>query len=266
LVLAVALASDLWVNERLAPESAPVARGAAYAGVRGCVECHGDPELALLDANDVGCSNVSPFAWHPEYEVNCTDALAYFEAIRLRRNLDERTAAGVDTLLVQGETLAREYHCFQCHGQLGQGGFQNERSLKGYVPGYFGSDFRALTQNGNPESVRQWIAYGMDPEILNTRVIGRIAAFFFARQAVDMPSYKSLDPLEIEILVNYVLALHEFGPMSAADVREYSEMSMLTTAGSRFQRRNIASLSPSQGPQGQRVSNNDITFHEGQIK
>jgi mono/diheme cytochrome c family protein len=226
LVLAVALASGLWVNERLAPESAPVARGAAYAGVRGCVDCHGDPEYTLPDANDNGCSNVNPFAWHPEYAVNCADALAYFEAIRLRRNLDERIAAGVDTLLVQGEALAREYHCFQCHGQLGQGGFQNEKSFKGYVPGYFGSDFDVLTRDGSPESVRSWITDGMDAEMVEQPMLGRIAAFFFGRQAVSMPSYASLPPAEIELLVNYVIALHEFGPMTANAVRAYGKQSV----------------------------------------
>jgi mono/diheme cytochrome c family protein len=223
LVLAVALVAGLWVNERLAPESAPVARGAAYAGVRGCVDCHGDPEYTLPDANDKGCSNVNPFAWHPEYAVNCADAFAYFEAIRLRRNLDQRIATGVDTLLVQGEVLAREYHCFQCHGQLGQGGFQNEKSLKGYVPGYFGNDFKLLTRNGDPESVRAWIVNGTDEAMLEKPISGAIAEFYFARQAVGMPRFDSLPADEIEILVNYVLAISRFGPMSATVAREYGE-------------------------------------------
>ncbi|MGI9294263.1 MAG: c-type cytochrome, partial [Pseudomonadales bacterium] len=69
---------------------------------------------------------------------------------------------------------------------------------------------------------------GLDPAILENPVTGRIAAFLFRRQAVSMPSYKSLKPEEIEILVNYVIALHQFGPMTAENVRSYGERSRLT--------------------------------------
>ena len=40
---------------------------------------------------------------------------------------------------------------------------------------------------------------------------------------MSMPSYKSLGPDEIEILVQYVIALHQFGPMTAKTVRAYGE-------------------------------------------
>jgi mono/diheme cytochrome c family protein len=180
----------------------------------------------LPDANDARCSDVNPFSWHPEYETDCADAMAYFEAIRLRRNLAERIDAGTDKLLVKGEALAREYHCFQCHGQLGQGGFRNERSFKGYVPGYFGSDFEFLTRDGSADSVRDWITHGMDSTMVDQPVLGRIAAYFFGRQAVSMPSYATLAPGEIEVLVNYVITLHEFGPMTAEGVRAYGERSV----------------------------------------
>ena len=73
-----------WTEGRIAPESAPVARGAAYAAERGCVECHGDPDNPLADANDRYCSNVNRYSWHPEYDVECTDVIAYFESVRLR--------------------------------------------------------------------------------------------------------------------------------------------------------------------------------------
>lgn len=217
-----------WAMYRMAPESAPVARGAAYAAVRACVGCHGVPENPLADANDSECSNVNTMSWHPEYAVECTDVMAYFEAVRLRRNIDERAQINFDNPLTAGEHLARKYHCFQCHGQLGQGGFENAKSLKGYVPGYFGSDFKILTRNADPDSVRQWIMHGLDSTILENPVTGRFAAFFFGRQAVSMPSYKSLEPEEIEILVNYVTALHKYGPMTAKIARSYSERSRST--------------------------------------
>ena len=70
--------------------------------------------------------------------------------------------------------------------------------------------------------------HGMDSTILEEPVLGRVAAFFFGRQAVGMPSYKSLEPEEIEILVNYVIALHQYGPMTAKIVRSYGEQSRST--------------------------------------
>ncbi len=214
----------------MAPESAPVARGAAYAQIRGCVDCHGDPDNPLADANDTHCSNVNKFSWHPAYDVDCADVMSYFETVRLRRSFDDRSKIGIDSPLIAGEQLARRYHCFQCHGHLGQGGFRNAKSLKGYVPGYFGSDFKELTNNADPDSVREWIMHGMDSTILEAPVSGNVAAVFFGRQAVSMPSYKSLDPEEIEILVNYVIALHQLGPMTAEIVRLYGERSQ-STAG-----------------------------------
>jgi len=229
IVPAIVLLSVLvWASYRMAPESSPVARGAAYAQIRGCVECHGDPVNPLADANSESCSNVNKLSWHPQYDAECTDVMAYFETVRLRRSFDDRSKIGINSPLIAGEQLARTYHCFQCHGRLGQGGFKNAKSLKGYVPGYFGADFKMLTSNADPDSVREWIMHGMDSTILEEPLLGRVAAFFFGRQAVGMPSYKSLQPEEIEILVNYVIAVHEFGPMTAKTVRSYGEQSRST--------------------------------------
>ena len=210
-----------WVANHLAPESAPAARGAAYAGVQRCIDCHGDPDNLLLDANDQACSDVNSASWHPDYSVNCGDVLSYFEVIRLQRNFESRIEDGENNLLIAGEALAREYHCFQCHGPLGQGGFANAKSLKGYVPGYFGDDFRALTKNGDPNSVALWIRHGRDSAIVDNLFTGKIAEYFFEREAVSMPSYQSLPPDQIKTLTEYVLALNEFGPMTAEIVRSY---------------------------------------------
>ncbi|MEE9355180.1 MAG: hypothetical protein V3U75_06290 [Methylococcaceae bacterium] len=225
---AVILLVFTWAMNRLAPESAPVARGAAYAQVRACTGCHGDPNNPQVDANDTDCSNVNTMPWHPNYSAECADVIAYFEAVRLSRNFKDRARINTGDPLIIGEQLARKYHCFQCHGQLGQGGFMNAKSLKGYVPGYFGSDFKILTRNAAPNSVGEWIMHGTDTAILEKPLTGRIAKFFFERQAVRMPSYKSLESKEIDILTNYVIALNRLGPMTAKIVRSYGEQSQLT--------------------------------------
>ena len=108
---------------------------------------------------------------------------------------------------------------------LAAGGFKNAKSFKGYVPGYFGNDFKLLTRNGDAESVRAWIVGGMDESILEGPISGAIAQFFFSRQAVNMPRFGSLPPDEIETLVNYVIAINNFGPMSASVARDYEEQS-----------------------------------------
>ncbi|MEH6570896.1 MAG: hypothetical protein V7709_17575 [Halioglobus sp.] len=213
-----------WAGHRIFPESAPVARGAAYAATGGCVECHGDPANPKIDANDRDCTNVNRIDGHPVFTVACTDVLAYFEAVRLRRTLKDRLLSEPDNLLFAGEQLVRKYHCFQCHGELGQGGFSNSGALKGYVPGYFGDDFKTLTNNGDPRSVRKWIMHGMDNDIVEAPVLGPIAKFFFNRQAISMPRYHSLDSSEVSILVSYVIAINGYGPMTAKTIRTYGAL------------------------------------------
>jgi cytochrome c553 len=219
------LYSGAWSMQRVAPESSPAARGAAYAQTKGCVGCHGDPENVLVDISGMDCASLNKLPSHPDFDMDCTDLMAYFGTVRLSRNFDDRAKNGMVNPLIAGEHLVRKYHCFQCHGQMGQGGFKNAGSFKGYVPGYFGNDFKLLTNNANPESVRAWITHGMDSEIVETPVTGRIAAYFFGRQAVNMPSYQSLDSEEIEILVNYVIALNQFGPMTVKTIRLYDQQS-----------------------------------------
>lgn len=207
-----------WGLDRLAPESAPAARGAVHVQFRVCADCRG----GSVDTHTTHESNAC--AQHPA-DARCSDTLAYFESLRLRQSFAERARISPDNPLITGERLARQYHCFQCHGYLGQGGFENARSLKGYVPGYFGADFKALTRNANPESVRAWIMFGMDPEIARQPITGPIARFFFRRQAISMPSYRSLQPGEIDVLVNYVIELNSWGPMTAESLRAYGDLS-----------------------------------------
>ena len=211
-----------WVGYRLYPESSPVARGAEYAEMKGCISCHGLPSKPLVDFNDRQCSDLNKNPEHVDYDVNCSDAMAYFEAIRLQRNYLQRSLSNSTNELIIGEGLVRKYHCFQCHGLLGQGGFKNHNSLKGYIPGYFGKDFKILTYGGNPDSIRQWISHGVDKKLTNTFIIGPLTEYYFDRQAINMPSYRSLESIEIELLIKYVKAINQYGPMTARDIRLYS--------------------------------------------
>ena len=216
-----------WLGYRLYPESSPVARGAEYAEMKGCVDCHGLPDKPLADFNDRQCSNLNQDSEHVDYSVDCADVMAYFEAIRLKRNYLQRSLSHSTNKLIIGEGLVRKYHCFQCHGPLGQGGFKNTKSLKGYIPGYFGNDFKILTYDGNSNSIRQWISHGVDQKLTDTFIVGPMAEYFFDRQAINMPSYKSLEPMEIELLINYVKEINQYGPMTARDIRLYSANSQL---------------------------------------
>ena len=222
LIAGLLLAFASWAVDRMAKESSPVARGAAYAGIRGCVNCHGQPEFPSRDIAGTGCSDVNTLPGHPAYEASCGDVMAYFEVIRLRRSIDQRATTRPEDPIVAGEVLARKYHCFQCHGELGQGGFANAGSFKGYVPGFFGEDFDVLTRDGDPAAVSGWIRNGMDPTIVQQAVIGDIARYFFDRQAVSMPRFNSLEDDEIEMLTRYVIALNGYGPITAETARGYA--------------------------------------------
>jgi hypothetical protein len=212
-----------WIAYRIVPESSPVARGAEFAEDISCDQCQIDLIYLQTKESDRECQNKNKISSLLDSGTECTDVIAYLETGHLLRNFKDRVQNNIDNPVIAGEKLARKYYCFQCHGQLGQGGFKNSRSLKGYIPGYFGRDFETLTRNADPDSVREWITQGVDPKIFENPFTGWIAEFFFRRQAINMPSYKSLDPEEIEILVNYVITLHKFGPMTAETVRLYGE-------------------------------------------
>jgi mono/diheme cytochrome c family protein len=124
---------------------------------------------------------------------------------------------------VGGEALARKFSCFTCHGELGQGGVENPRSLKGYTPGFYGTDFRALTRNGNRQDIREWILDGRSEYFWNQGFAGfYLGRFFTGRQEIQMPAYKEmLTDAQVETLVDYLLELMELGPLNAGDIMNY---------------------------------------------
>jgi mono/diheme cytochrome c family protein len=128
--------------------------------------------------------------------------------------------ASNDELFVAGDRLSRRYGCYQCHGELGQGGVANPDSLKGYIPGFFGKDFRALTANGDRGEVLYWIDHGRG-QAIESGPLGRVARYYFESQATKMPGYRDqMSAVEKELLADYLLLLDRKGPLSAKDVEK----------------------------------------------
>jgi mono/diheme cytochrome c family protein len=126
----------------------------------------------------------------------------------------------------EGDRLSRMHGCYQCHGELGQGGVPNLASFKGYIPGFFGGDFRALTADGDREEVRYWIEHGRGRAI-EGGALGRLATRYFDRQAIGMPAYEGrLTERDLTVLVDYLLLLNARGPLSARDVEHLARQLM----------------------------------------
>lgn len=213
-----------WLGVRLVPETSPAARGGADAFSGGCINCHGQPDEEASDKSAPECSEEISEPSHPVFDASCYDLLAYFEIVRLKRTFGRRANSSRPNRLLEGERLARQYNCFQCHGELGQGGFANRRALKGYVPGYFGRDFAALTRGGDIESVRSWISHGVDRVLYERPLTGTFAKYFIERQEVSMPKFATLPESEIQILAEYVIALNRIGAMDASAIRSYARL------------------------------------------
>lgn len=213
-----------WVVDRFMPESSPVARGASYSYAVSCLECHGQPESSSPDDATLACGRTFSQTSHPEYDGNCTDLLAFFETVRVWRTFPERSTQHSLNHVMEGERLARKFYCFQCHGELGQGGYPNLGAFKGYIPGYFGRDFAYLTQAGNPESIHRWISKGVDPDLYEKPIEGTMAKYYIDRQAISMPAHYSLSETQLQVLVDYILTLNSFGKMDAKKVRAYSKL------------------------------------------
>jgi len=122
-----------------------------------------------------------------------------------------------------GQSLAKKYGCFDCHGPLGLGGVVNPRSFKGYIPGWFGLDFDELTNNGNREVIAEWINDGTSSSITGKSFgRGMVARHFGESPAIKMPAFNRRIPMEdLNILVDYVLSLRSLGDMSLSETQQY---------------------------------------------
>jgi mono/diheme cytochrome c family protein len=104
-----------------------------------------------------------------------------------------------DAAAFRGAELAIEYECFACHGPLGAGGVANPGSFKGYVPGFWASDFDDLVRDDG--ELREWLADGKIERIAEHPIGG----WFFRRQALKMPAYgKILSAEQLDALAAYV--------------------------------------------------------------
>lgn len=129
-------------------------------------------------------------------ESEVDDIVAYIRAV-------SGLAAPADELALQGQDLAYRFGCFDCHGPMGAGGIGNPGSLKGYVPGWWGTDFKDLVRSD--EELREWILEGR----LQRLDENPIARHFTTGQRIQMPAYKDvLDEDQVRALMAYVRWVH----------------------------------------------------------
>jgi mono/diheme cytochrome c family protein len=260
-LVAVVLLGLVVFGDEVFPEYSPTHRGARIARESGCFACHGgfDGRTSINPARSGDTPDTVPSFLPDRRSIEeirqwIEDGIseeksaspAHMRARELRilempafgdrlsaREIDDliafvalmqyRDAASRRGSVSEGERLAREQACFTCHGELGQGGVENPGALKGYIPGFFGNDFRALTRNGDRKDIGEWIRDGVSEYIWNQGFAGIYPGrYFTGRQAIQMPAYKdSLSDEEVETLTDYLLELMELGPLDAPGLLEY---------------------------------------------
>lgn len=104
-----------------------------------------------------------------------------------------------DGAAARGAALAQKHACLHCHGPMGTGGQRNAGSFKGYIPGFFGSDFDDLVRSD--DELLRWIRDGSIERLRRDP----IAEFFLKRQRIHMPAFKdSLTDAEQHDVAAYV--------------------------------------------------------------
>jgi mono/diheme cytochrome c family protein len=235
--LIVALATPpllrAWWSHR---SSNPVRRGVARAAELGCFHCHGfqgsegiaepaggevpswsggvwmmyveDPaEVRQFILDGVSVRRAHSASATAEREAAAIRMPAYREVLR-GTDLEDLTAAflvlsgmrgpGEGTAARRGLEIARERGCFGCHGPAGSGGLPNPRSFAGFVPGWYGADFRDMVRDRREFDA--WLTTGT----LERLEDNPLAARFLRRQRVRMPAYRALSDADRDALWAYV--------------------------------------------------------------
>ncbi|HEV8374728.1 MAG TPA: hypothetical protein VGR38_00680 [Candidatus Polarisedimenticolia bacterium] len=110
-----------------------------------------------------------------------------------------------DSAEEQGLGLARTWGCFSCHAPGGSGGAPNPGSLAGFIPGWYGPDFKDLVRNRGEFDA--WVREGGTPRMRANRV----ARYFMSRQRIQMPRYSNFSPAELDQLWAYTSWLDRSG-------------------------------------------------------
>jgi len=111
----------------------------------------------------------------------------------------------------RGYDVAYESGCFGCHGEGGMGGVGNLGSLKGYIPGFWGQDYRELV--ASEAELKEWIENGVIARLANDPV----ARTFVQGQVIAMPAFKGkLAPEKVADLMAYVTWVNRNGWRTSA--------------------------------------------------
>jgi hypothetical protein len=111
--------------------------------------------------------------------------------------LSEMAAPPADSPAQRGYQTAKTWGCFSCHGAGASGGLPNPGSLTGFVPGWYGDDFKDLVRGR--QEFDSWIRDGGIPRLAKNP----LAARFIRRQRIQMPRYRNLDPEPLDQLWAY---------------------------------------------------------------
>jgi mono/diheme cytochrome c family protein len=238
-LLLVAWVAYPWARDLvLRPEASAPLRGRELAEELGCFGCHGPGGRGGVANPGSRRKKVPPFTGstlmmyvHDEEEIrqyildSRPDRLAAdadyeaemkAQAVRMPAYRDVLAPGEVDALVAyvrqvsgmieppegparEGFEIAERMGCFGCHGALGMGGVGNPGSLKGYVPGFMGEDYRELVRDRG--ELREWIREGKLRRVSEHWLGGRYAE----GQLIQMPAYKHfLEEEELEPLMDFV--------------------------------------------------------------
>ena len=219
-------------------EDTPAERGYRVATRAGCFNCHGPDGTGGVknpgseDGEVPGFSGGTPMMWvksedemreyildgaparkrkDPRHQQQMEAQLLAMPAYRGYLGAGEvddlivfvRAVSGLvvptDELAAQGQDLAFRLGCYHCHGPMAAGGSKNPGSLKGYIPGWWGADFRDLVRND--DELRGWILNGQIPRLRDHPV----AKHLINSQRVSMPAFKDfITDQQLQALMRYV--------------------------------------------------------------